>query len=70
MNTQPPLLRIDNLVLHFRTKGGTVQAVDGVNFDLDFNKAVVVLGESGCGRLVDVRAPARPSICRSGPPSP
>jgi oligopeptide/dipeptide ABC transporter ATP-binding protein len=44
------LLRIENLVLHFRTGQGVVQAVDGVDFDLDYNKAVVVLGESGCGK--------------------
>jgi oligopeptide/dipeptide ABC transporter ATP-binding protein len=44
------LLRIENLILHFRTMQGLVQAVDGVNFDLDFNRAVVVLGESGCGK--------------------
>jgi peptide/nickel transport system ATP-binding protein len=44
------LLRIENLVLHFGTGQGVVQAVDGVDFDLDYNKAVVVLGESGCGK--------------------
>jgi peptide/nickel transport system ATP-binding protein len=44
------LLRIENLVLYFRTSMGPVQAVDGVNFDLDFNRAVVILGESGCGK--------------------
>lgn len=44
------LLRIENLVLHFKTLNGTVQAVDGVHFDLDSNRAVVVLGESGCGK--------------------
>jgi oligopeptide/dipeptide ABC transporter ATP-binding protein len=27
-----------------------VQAVDGVDFELDYNKAVVILGESGCGK--------------------
>jgi peptide/nickel transport system ATP-binding protein len=27
-----------------------VQAVDGVDFSLDFHKAVVILGESGCGK--------------------
>ena len=43
------LLRIKDLVLYFNTTHGTVQAVDGVNFELDFNRAVVVLGESGCG---------------------
>ena len=44
------LLQIENLVLHFKTRGGVVQAVDGVNFELDSNRAVVVLGESGCGK--------------------
>jgi peptide/nickel transport system ATP-binding protein len=44
------LLRVDNLVLHFRTSAGNVQAVDGVNFELDYNRAVVIVGESGCGK--------------------
>ncbi|MBN2045457.1 MAG: ATP-binding cassette domain-containing protein, partial [Anaerolineales bacterium] len=44
------LLRVDNLKLYFRTSAGAVQAVDGVNFDLDYNRAVVILGESGCGK--------------------
>ena len=44
------LLRIEHLVLHFKTLNGTVQAVDGVDFDLDSNRAVVILGESGCGK--------------------
>jgi peptide/nickel transport system ATP-binding protein len=44
------VLRVENLYLHFRTSIGSVQAVDGVNFDLDYNRAVVVLGESGCGK--------------------
>jgi len=44
------LLRVRDLVLHFRTTHGTVQAVDEVNFELDYNRAVVILGESGCGK--------------------
>lgn len=44
------LLQIEKLVLHFKTRAGVVQAVDGVNFELDSNRAVVVLGESGCGK--------------------
>jgi peptide/nickel transport system ATP-binding protein len=44
------LLRVDNLRLYFRTGAGSVQAVDGVNFELDYNRAVVILGESGCGK--------------------
>ena len=49
-NNGHKLLQIEKLVLHFKTRGGVVQAVDGVNFELDTNRAVVVLGESGCGK--------------------
>lgn len=44
------LLRIEELVLYFKTTHGPVQAVDGVNFELGSNRAVVILGESGCGK--------------------
>lgn len=52
MNPTPTkqLLHVEDLVLHFRTGHGTVQAVDGVDFDLDAHRAVVILGESGCGK--------------------
>lgn len=44
------LLSIQDLVLHFNTQKGPVQAVDGVFFDLGYKEAVVILGESGCGK--------------------
>ncbi len=44
------VLQIEDLYLHFKTSHGDVQAVDGVNFELNANRAVVVLGESGCGK--------------------
>ena len=50
MTDNNKLLRIENLLLHFQVSKGVVQAVDGVNFDLDYNQAVVVIGESGCGK--------------------
>lgn len=50
MNQNNTLLRIEDLVLYFNTRQGPVQAVDEVNFDLGHNRAVVVLGESGCGK--------------------
>ena len=51
MNQSPQkLLQIESLVLHFKTSQGVVQAVDSVNFELDTNRAVVILGESGCGK--------------------
>ena len=50
VDTSTDLLRVEGLRLHFRANRGVVQAVDGVNFDLDRNEAVVVIGESGCGK--------------------
>jgi oligopeptide/dipeptide ABC transporter ATP-binding protein len=50
VDTTTDLLRIEGLRLHFTANRGVVQAVDGVNFDLDRNEAVVVIGESGCGK--------------------
>jgi oligopeptide/dipeptide ABC transporter ATP-binding protein len=44
------LLQLQNLTLHFRAAKGVVRAVDGVSFELDSNRAVVILGESGCGK--------------------
>jgi peptide/nickel transport system ATP-binding protein len=49
-NDKKTLLRLEDLILHFRVTRGVVQAVDKVNFELDFNEAVVVIGESGCGK--------------------
>jgi peptide/nickel transport system ATP-binding protein len=50
MNASVDLLKIENLALHFKTTKGIVQAVDGVDFELGTNRAVVILGESGCGK--------------------
>jgi len=50
MTNDKKLLSVENLVLHFNTRQGPVQAVDGVDFVLDHNRAVVILGESGCGK--------------------
>ena len=44
------LLDIQNLKLHFKTTKGIVQAVDGVDFHLETNQAIVIVGESGCGK--------------------
>jgi oligopeptide/dipeptide ABC transporter ATP-binding protein len=53
---KPKLLRVEDLRLHFRTTKGIVQAVDEVSFDLDYREAVVVIGESGCGKTSLARA--------------
>ena len=53
------LLQIESLVLHFKTSHGVVQAVDSVDFELETNRAVVILGESGCGKSSLARAVLR-----------
>jgi peptide/nickel transport system ATP-binding protein len=57
--TDQPLFRTENLKLHFRTSRGIVQAVDGVTIDLGYKEAVVVLGESGCGKTSLAKAVLR-----------
>lgn len=48
--TETKILRLEDLVLYFRTERGEVQAVDGVDLELEAGRSVVVLGESGCGK--------------------
>jgi peptide/nickel transport system ATP-binding protein len=50
------LLRVEDLVLHFRTTKGVVQAVDKVDFDVNRTEAIVIVGESGCGKTSLARA--------------
>ena len=50
------LLRVENLKLFFRTTKGIVRAVDGVDFELARNRAVVIVGESGCGKTSMAKA--------------
>lgn len=57
--SEEKIIRIQDLKLHFTTTRGAVQAVDGVNFDLAPNKAVVVVGESGCGKTSLAKAVLR-----------
>ena len=44
------VLSVRNLKLFFKTTKGVVRAVDNVDFDLVRNRAVVIVGESGCGK--------------------
>ena len=50
------VLSVRDLRLFFRTTKGVVRAVDGVDFDLGRNRAVVIVGESGCGKTSMARA--------------
>jgi oligopeptide/dipeptide ABC transporter ATP-binding protein len=51
-----PLLRVDNLFVHFTTGAGVVQAVSNVSFELFRGETLAVVGESGCGKSSLIRA--------------
>jgi oligopeptide/dipeptide ABC transporter ATP-binding protein len=46
------LLEVEDLRTQFRTKRGTVHAVDGVSFSLEAGRTLGIVGESGCGKSV------------------
>ena len=46
------LLSVQDLHTHFSTENGTVQAVNGVSFNLDEGKVLGIVGESGSGKSV------------------
>jgi peptide/nickel transport system ATP-binding protein len=54
--TGDTLLSVKDLQLFFRTTHGIVRAVDGVDFELARNRAVVIVGESGCGKTSMAKA--------------
>ena len=47
-----PLLKVQDLQVHFDTDDGVLHAVDGVNFHIDRSETLGVVGESGCGKSV------------------
>lgn len=51
-----PLLRVENLKAYFFADEGIVKAVDGVSFNVFPGKVVGIVGESGCGKSVTMKA--------------
>lgn len=50
------LLEINNLHINFKTYGGEVQAVRGVNLKLEKGETLAIVGESGCGKSVTAQS--------------
>jgi oligopeptide/dipeptide ABC transporter ATP-binding protein len=46
------LLSVEDLVVRFRTREGTIHAVNGVTFELEEGERLGLVGESGCGKSV------------------
>ena len=51
-----PLLRVRDLRVSFRLDEGTVRAVDGLSFDVFPGQVIGIVGESGCGKSVTMKA--------------
>jgi peptide/nickel transport system ATP-binding protein/oligopeptide transport system ATP-binding protein len=56
-DARQPLLRVEDLRVHFPIRGGwrggrigTVKAVDGVTLEVGAGETVAIVGESGCGK--------------------
>lgn len=50
------LLSVRGLRTHFRSKGRTVEAVNGVSFEIGESEILGLIGESGCGKSATCRS--------------
>jgi oligopeptide/dipeptide ABC transporter ATP-binding protein len=56
MTTPEPLLKVRDLKAYFPLDEGLVKAVDGVSFDVFSGQVLGIVGESGCGKSVTMKA--------------
>ncbi|MDN2582920.1 ABC transporter ATP-binding protein [Aquibium sp. ELW1220] len=64
MTAPAPLVRARDLHVSFVSRDATVKAVNGVDLDLDAGEVLCILGESGSGKSVTLRA-----LMRLNPPN-
>jgi oligopeptide/dipeptide ABC transporter ATP-binding protein len=51
-----PLLEVSDLRVRFRSRGGTVHAVQGISFAIEPGQTIAIIGESGSGKTVSAYA--------------
>ena len=49
---QQTILEVRNLTTSFKTERGVMKAIDGINFRVNANEILGIVGESGCGKSV------------------
>jgi oligopeptide/dipeptide ABC transporter ATP-binding protein len=59
VNQSQPLLSVRDLQVYFMMDEGVVKAVDGVSFDVFSGQVFGIVGESGCGKSVTMKAVLR-----------
>lgn len=65
--TESPLLRVQDLSVHFHTSMGVVEAVDRISFDIYEGEIIGLVGESGSGKSTVGRAIVKllpEAVCR------
>jgi peptide/nickel transport system ATP-binding protein len=50
MTQQSPVLQVDNVAVAYKVRGGEIEAVQNVSFEIHRGESFGVVGESGCGK--------------------
>ncbi|MFC4901993.1 ABC transporter ATP-binding protein [Kocuria oceani] len=55
-SAEPPVLKVDDLAVEFRSRRRTVNAVNGISYSVRAGETLAVVGESGSGKSVSAQA--------------
>ena len=53
------VLKVDHLCVDYRSRTGHIRLVDDISFDIQPNKTLAIVGESGCGKSMTALAMMR-----------